>query len=78
MKVRTREAMPEEWAQVQNNLGIVYCDRICGDKAENLEQAIACYQNALLLGTREEFPDFGRKLKGILPLLTASGIMAIR
>jgi len=57
MEVRTREAIPEEWAQVQNNLGIVYCDRICGDKAENLEQAIACYQNALLFRTREEFPE---------------------
>jgi len=43
MEVRTREAIPEEWAEVQNNLGIVYSDRISGDKAENLEKAIACY-----------------------------------
>lgn len=64
MQVFTRDQDPEQWAQVQNNLGIVYRDacggqshRILGDKAENLEQAIACYQNALSIRTREDFPE---------------------
>ncbi|MBD2451427.1 CHAT domain-containing protein [Nostoc sp. FACHB-152] len=64
MRVFTRDQDPEQWAQVQNNLGIVYRDacggqsqRILGDKAENLEKAIACYQNALSIRTREDFPE---------------------
>lgn len=64
MQVFTRDQDPEQWAQVQNNLGIVYRDacggqsqRLAGDKAENLEKAIACYQNALSIRTREDFPE---------------------
>ncbi|MEH1861886.1 MAG: CHAT domain-containing tetratricopeptide repeat protein [Nostoc sp.] len=64
MQVFTRDQDPEQWAQIQNNLGIVYRDacggqsqRILGDKAENLEKAIACYQNALSIRTREDFPE---------------------
>ncbi|MBX9253078.1 tetratricopeptide repeat protein [Desmonostoc muscorum CCALA 125] len=64
MQVFTRDQDPEQWAQIQNNLGIVYRDacggqsqRLAGDKAENLEKAIACYQNALSIRTREDFPE---------------------
>ncbi|AFY99346.1 tetratricopeptide repeat protein [Calothrix sp. PCC 6303] len=64
MQVCSRDRFPEQWGKIQNNLGIVYRDacggqsqRILGDKAENLEQAIACYQNALSIRTREDFPE---------------------
>ncbi len=57
MQVFTRDKYPEGWAQVQHNLGLVYRDRIVGDKAENLEKAIAHYQNSLLVRTREDFPE---------------------
>ena len=40
----------------QNNLGIAYWERIKEDKGENIEKAIACYQQALLVYTREDFP----------------------
>ncbi|NEO72410.1 CHAT domain-containing tetratricopeptide repeat protein [Moorena sp. SIO3H5] len=53
----TREAFPEEWGIIQNNLGNGYKDRILGNRAENLEQAIACYQNALRVYTCNEFPQ---------------------
>ncbi|NEO91021.1 MAG: CHAT domain-containing protein, partial [Moorea sp. SIO3G5] len=42
--------------QTQNNLGLAYSDRITGQKAQNLEDAIACYQSALEVRTREAFP----------------------
>jgi hypothetical protein len=40
----------------QNNLGIAYGDRIRGERADNLEQAIAAYHNALQVYTRDAFP----------------------
>ncbi|OKH41290.1 hypothetical protein FACHB389_05550 [Nostoc calcicola FACHB-389] len=64
MQVCSRDRFPEQWGKIQNNLGIVYRDagggqsqRILSDKAENLEKAIACYQNALSIRTREDFPE---------------------
>ena len=50
------EAFPMDWAMAQNNLGIVYGDRIRGDRAENLEQAILHYKLALKVYTNEAFP----------------------
>ncbi|WP_293018331.1 CHAT domain-containing tetratricopeptide repeat protein [Moorena sp. SIO3I8] len=41
----------------QNNLGIAYRNRIKGQKAQNLENAIACFQSALAVYTREAFPE---------------------
>ncbi|MUG94185.1 CHAT domain-containing protein [Scytonema sp. UIC 10036] len=54
--VFTREAFPQEWASVQNNLGIAYRNRIRGEKAENLEQAIGYYLAALRVCTHELYP----------------------
>jgi tetratricopeptide (TPR) repeat protein len=45
------------WANTQNNLGNAYSDRIKGDKAENLEQAIACYRSALKVYNFDAFPE---------------------
>ncbi|MGB7443374.1 MAG: tetratricopeptide repeat protein, partial [Coleofasciculaceae cyanobacterium] len=55
--VFTREASPEFWATLQNNLGDAYRNRIRGERADNLELAIAAYQNALQVYTRETFPN---------------------
>ena len=40
----------------QHNLGIAYRDRIRGNKAENMEAAIAASQQALLVYTQTDFP----------------------
>ncbi|WP_287267312.1 tetratricopeptide repeat protein [Moorena sp. SIO3A2] len=56
LEVRTREAFPIDWAMTQNNLGNAYLERITDQKAQNLEDAIACYQLALSVFTREAFP----------------------
>jgi tetratricopeptide (TPR) repeat protein len=47
LEVRTREAYPHDWAETQNNLAIAYTDRIHGDRAENIQQAIKHYEQAL-------------------------------
>ncbi len=57
LKVRTREAFPQDWAQTQNNLAKAYSDRIRGEKAENIELAIALYTAALSVYTPEAFPQ---------------------
>ncbi|WP_442937256.1 CHAT domain-containing protein [Nostoc sp.] len=57
LKVRTREALPEEWAETQNNLGTAYDARIRGKRADNLELAISCYEAALEVRTREAFSE---------------------
>jgi CHAT domain-containing protein/tetratricopeptide (TPR) repeat protein len=47
------------WARAQDNLGRAYAARLRGDLADNAEKAAACFQRALLVWTREEFPfDF--------------------
>lgn len=42
-----RKDFPERWAAIQNNLGEAYCLRRRGDRAENVESAIQCFQAAL-------------------------------
>ena len=47
LEVRTFDAHPRDWAETQNNLAIAYTDRIHGDRAENIQQAIQHYEQAL-------------------------------
>ena len=48
---------PENWAMTQNNLGLAYIDKITGNRAENIDEAISCYQLALEIYTRADFPE---------------------
>ncbi len=47
---------PTDWAMTQNNLGTAYNDLPTGDRAHNLQQAIACYEAALRVYTERDFP----------------------
>ena len=47
LNIFTFDAFPQQWAATQNNLANAYSNRIRGDKAENIKQAVMCYQNAL-------------------------------
>jgi tetratricopeptide (TPR) repeat protein len=53
----SRKYYPVEWAMTQNNLGVVYSDRLKGDKGDNIEVAINCYQAALEEYTRDRHPQ---------------------
>jgi tetratricopeptide (TPR) repeat protein len=55
--LQNREENTEKWALTQNNLGLAYCDRIKGDKADNIELAIAAYTHALQVRTPDAFPQ---------------------
>ncbi|WP_152553681.1 tetratricopeptide repeat protein, partial [Limnospira platensis] len=57
LEVYTRSDYPEDWATTQNNLGSAYRQRIRGERAENLEKAIAYYEAALEVRTRSAFPE---------------------
>ena len=53
--------MPVDWAVVQMNRASAYAERIRGDRADNLEVAIAGYDAALQVRTREAMPiDWAR------------------
>ncbi|MHC5827891.1 MAG: CHAT domain-containing protein, partial [Nostoc sp.] len=47
LTVYTREALPQDWAMTQNNLANAYIQRIKGDRADNIENAIAASTAAL-------------------------------
>jgi hypothetical protein len=43
---------------VERNLGNVWLELTAGDRAANLDKAIACYTAALRVYTEREFPDY--------------------
>jgi tetratricopeptide (TPR) repeat protein len=45
-----------DWAKTQNNLGTAWNNLPTGDRGENLAKAIACYQTALTVYTRDAAP----------------------
>ena len=53
----TREALPREWAMTQNILAMAYIERIRGDRADNLEQAIKLCEMALSISTGDAVPS---------------------
>ena len=57
MEVWTREKHSHGWALAHHNLGNVYAERICGNRADNLEEAIRCFQAALEGFTRDKYPE---------------------
>ena len=59
VRVMPQEAAPGLWAGIHNNLGNAYCNLPRGDRGENLERAIACYQDALRVRTERDFPRTG-------------------
>ncbi len=50
------QGSPQKVAGLQHNLGAAYSDLPAGDRAKNLRRAIACYEAALQVYTREDFP----------------------
>jgi tetratricopeptide (TPR) repeat protein len=52
----TSKRTPENRALIQNNLGIAYRDLPGEDRGNNFRRAIACYEAALQVQTREAFP----------------------
>ncbi|GIV79177.1 MAG: hypothetical protein KatS3mg050_3571 [Litorilinea sp.] len=61
--------MPVEWATTMMNLANAYCNRIRGERAENIEQAIGHYRAALEVMTREAMPDDHRRVQRSLARL---------
>ncbi len=58
----------------QNNLALALSDRIGGDRAQNLEDAIACYRAALEVRTQEDLPiSVGWYSKIIRPCPSVTG-----
>ena len=56
LEIYTRDKLPEYWAMLQHNLGLAYFDRIKGERWENLQRSIECYQKSLEVFTQDKFP----------------------
>lgn len=65
----TREAFPQEWANIQTNLAPAYRHRIRGNRADNQEKAIIACNNALLIYTRDDFSEKWATLQNNLGLI---------
>ena len=52
-----RAQQPDLWAALQNDLGNSHAQNPRGERADNLEAAIAHYQQALEVYTRQAFPE---------------------
>jgi CHAT domain-containing protein len=76
MTIFARDKHSQGWALNQSTLGNFYGERVRGDRAENLEKAIACHENSLQVWTYENFPEswaltqnnlantYGQRIKG--------------
>jgi hypothetical protein len=54
--IYTREYVPATyWAMLQHNLGLAYFNRIKGDRRQNLERSIECFNKSLEIFTHDEF-----------------------
>ena len=56
-KVFSQSNFPEDWASLQNNLAVAYCNRVAGDFAENIEHAIELLNAALEIRTQTALPE---------------------
>ncbi|MBO1346747.1 MAG: tetratricopeptide repeat protein [Hormoscilla sp. GUM202] len=66
MHIHTREGFPHNWAQLQDALGIVYANRIKGDRVENIEEAITYFNSALQVITPDAYPQDWVKIQSHL------------
>jgi uncharacterized protein YjbI with pentapeptide repeats len=58
LRIYTREYIPATyWAMLQRNLGLAYQNRRQGDRKENLERSIECFNKSLAIFTQNDFPD---------------------
>ncbi|MDX2212510.1 MAG: tetratricopeptide repeat protein [Oculatellaceae cyanobacterium bins.114] len=51
------QLIPTIWAATQNDLAGAYTNRILGDRADNIEQAIKSFKLALQVFTHKKFPE---------------------
>jgi hypothetical protein len=56
LQVYTRAAFPYDWASPHNALGVAYGHRIRGNRAANLDRAVAHFRLAGRVWTREAYP----------------------
>src|SRR5260221_8424093 len=67
MRVWTLEALPQDYAMVQRNLGATYQIRLEGKRQANLNLAVAAHQESLRIYTLDAFPIEHRQAKQDCP-----------
>ena len=56
LKIRTKADYPEQWAKIQNNIGLAYSKRIAGERLTNIEAGVNYYRAALTIFTAQNYP----------------------
>jgi uncharacterized protein YjbI with pentapeptide repeats len=54
--IYARPKFPKHWAMLQHNLGLAYFDRSKGERLENLQNSVQCFNKSLEVFTENEFP----------------------
>ena len=62
----------------QNNLGNAYSDRIAGVRAQNIEEAIACFTAALEVCKHENYPEYWARTQNNLGSAYKNRIAGVR
>ena len=58
LEMKTRDSLPEEWADIVHKLGTAYSRRFFGLRREdNIEKSIQCFRMALEVRTRDSNPE---------------------
>jgi tetratricopeptide (TPR) repeat protein len=58
LRIYTIDYVPTTyWAMLQHNLGLAYQNRSRGDRRENLERSIECFDKSLEIFTQDKFPE---------------------
>ena len=52
-----RDRSPDDWATARTNDGLARAQCLDGDPSENWEAAIAAFEDALTVWTRERYPE---------------------
>jgi hypothetical protein len=56
LSIYTREHVPATyWAMLQHNLGLAYFNRIQGDRRENIERSVECFNKSLEIYSQNKF-----------------------
>jgi len=78
LRVRTRDALPQQWAATQNNLALAYLKPVEGGQDDNIERAITACEEALQIYTQDAFPEKWARTQNNLALAYSKRIQRNR
>ena len=69
LEVCSQEETPYTWGEIHNCLGLAYCDKTSGKKADNLQKAIDNFELALQVFKKETYPEAYARIQNNLGIV---------